>query len=315
MNNLAQTVKDIKSLKIQGASNVRKKAIEALLKASHESKTKSEKAFRKEFLLNFDALYESRPTEPELRTALRIIKKSISEKGLSVGQMKGRIVEAIREYEKNRAKAMEKISTYGANLIENDSTIMTICHSSTVVKMLIKAKKKIKKVYCLETRPLYQGRITAKELASAGIDVTLIVDNAASTVLKDCDYLFSGADAFLADGDVVNKIGTNQISYLCKRFDVKHYVICSTHKFEPATFLGKQEPIEQRESEEVWSMREKKKFGASRVKISNPAFDRTDASTIEGIICELGVFVPHALASKLYMDLQIDKHEKEFLKL
>jgi eIF-2B alpha/beta/delta-like uncharacterized protein len=315
MDIVKQTVKDINSLKIQGASNVRKKAIEAIFKSSFESKAKTENEFRKEFLNNYNALYTSRPTEPELRTSLRIVKKSISQKGMSVQQMKGRIISAIKEYDSNREKAMHNISEYGSNLIENDSTVMTICHSSTVVRMLIKAKKKIKKVYCLETRPLYQGRITATQLAKAGLDVTLIVDNAASTVMKECDYLFSGADAFLADGDVVNKIGTNQISMIAKKFNTKHYAVLSTHKFEPATFLGKQEPIEQREPEEVWAKKDKQKFGANKVKIINPAFDRTDASTIEGIICELGVFPPQTLASKLYNDLEIDKHEKEFLKL
>ncbi|MFA6065167.1 MAG: S-methyl-5-thioribose-1-phosphate isomerase [archaeon] len=315
MDIVKQTAKDIKSLKIQGASNVRKKAIEALLKASHASKENTTTGFRKEFLKNYEELYHSRPTEPELRTALRIVKKSISEKELSVNQMKGRIISTVQEYEKNRTQAIENIATFGANMIEKDSTILTICHSSTVVKMLIKAKSKIKKVYCLETRPLYQGRITATELAQAGIDVTLIVDNAASTILKECDYFFSGADAFLADGDVINKIGTNQISYACKRFNTKHYSVCSSHKFEPGTFLGKQEPIEERNPEEIWDKKSKQKCKATKVKIQNPAFDRTDACTIEGIICELGVFSPSALTSKLYNDLQIDKHEKEFLKL
>jgi ribose 1,5-bisphosphate isomerase len=315
MDIVRQTVNKIKELKIQGASNVRDEAINALLKASVASKAENEEDFRREFLKNAQMLYTSRPTEPELRTGIRIVKKSISQKGLNVEEMKKKIIEAVKKYEHNRERAIEKMAEFGANLIENDSTILTICHSSTVVKTLIRAKKKIKKVYCVETRPLYQGRITAKELASAGIDVTLIVDNAASTVMKECDYFFSGADAFLADGDVVNKIGTNNINGLCTKYDVKHYVVMSSHKFEPATFLGKLEPIEERSANEVWEEKEKKKFGAGRVKIKNMAFDRTDSAGIEGIICELGVFPPQVLASKLYSMLEVTKHEKDFLKL
>ena len=56
--------------------------------------------------------------------------------------------------------------------------------------------------------------MTARDLSKAGIKTTLIVDNAASTVLKKCDFFFTGADAMLADGDIINKIGTNQISTL-----------------------------------------------------------------------------------------------------
>ncbi len=313
MDIIKQTVKDIKSLKIQGASNVRKKALEALLISSKKTKAKNEKEFRHEFLDNANALFNSRPTEPELRTALRIVKKSISQKELTLIQMEKTIKETIENYKLNRTKAMEKITSFGSELIKPNSTIITICHSSTVVKMLIKAKKKISKVYCCETRPLYQGRITAKELALAGINVTLIVDNAASTILKECDYFFSGADAILADGDVVNKIGTNQISAMCKKYDVKHYVVASTHKFEPETFFGKDEVIEQRE--EIELITKKDKNYTPYVKIINPAFDRTDSSQIEGIICENGIFTPQQLTSLLFEKLDLINKEKDFLKL
>lgn len=313
MDIVKDTVKKIKALKIQGASAVRKKAIDALLISSQKSKAKNEKEFRHEFLDNSHALFTSRPTEPELRTAIRIIKKSISERDLTVEQMKERINETITKYENNRVKAIENISAFGAEMISPNSTVMTICHSSTVVKMLIKAKKKIKKVYCCETRPLYQGRITANELAGAGLDVTLIVDNAASTVLKECDYFFSGADAILADGDVVNKIGTSQISKICQKYDVKYYAVASTHKFEPETFFGKDEPIEQRSPEEV--IGKKDKNYSKKVHVLNPAFDRTDSSQIEGIICEIGIFSPQQLTGMLFEKLDITRKEKEFLKL
>ncbi|NMA44247.1 MAG: S-methyl-5-thioribose-1-phosphate isomerase [Candidatus Diapherotrites archaeon] len=299
MSIVKKTVRDIKSLKIQGATNVRKKAISAIAKSVKSSKEKNPANFRKEFFQNCSLLFNSRPTEPELRTAIRIVKQSIADKNLSVSEMKEKIIESIQKYEKNRAKAMEDISRFGANMIEPNSTILTICHSSTVVKMLIKAKKKINHVYCLETRPRYQGRITARALSDAGIKVTLLVDNAASTVMKKCDYFFSGTDAFLADGDIINKIGTNHVSILCKKYDVKHYAVMSTHKFEPSTLLGKQQPIEQRDVSEVWSEKEMKKFGAKKIKLMNPAFDRTDSSTIEGIICEIGIFTPQNLVMKL----------------
>ena len=308
MNLIDKTVRDVKSLKIQGASKVREKSIKALVKATLASKAKMPGAFRKEFLINSKKLFDARPTEPALRTALRIFKKSISNKKLNVGEMKNIIKKTADNYEKDRTKAMRLMIKYGSELIQKDSTILTICHSHSVVDVLIKAKKNIKKVYCMETRPLYQGRITAKELASVGIDVTLIVDNAASTVMKQCNYFFSGADAFLADGDIVNKIGTNQISSLCKKYDVLHYAITSTHKFEPSSFFGKDEPMEQRNPSELGEK-------ISKVKILNPAFDRTDSNTIEGIICEKGIFPPEVLASKLFDELNLDEHEEDFLKL
>jgi len=309
MDSVKITAKKIKQLKIQGASKIREKAIAALVNESLKSKATSPAHFRKAFLKDATLLFNARPTEPALRTGIRIIKKSISEKKLSVQEMKNIISNANEKYEAGRKKSVKKMSSYGAKLIPKGSTILTLCHSHTVIDVLVKARKNIAHVYCLETRPLYQGRITASELARAGIKTTLIVDNAASTVLKKCDFFFTGADAFLADGDVINKIGTNQISTLCKRYDTKHYVVTSTHKFEPATFFGKEEPIEQRNPSEVLAKK------IPKVSVMNPAFDRTDSSYIEGIICEKGVFPPEVLSSKLYDSLKLDEHEIDFLKL
>ena len=309
MDTIDKTVKQIKNLQIQGASKIREKAVDSLVKTSTSSRAKSPAQFRKEFLSNSKKLFEARPTEPALRTALRIFKKSISHNHLNVEQMKKAIKQTDVMYDKEREVSLKKMSKYGAQLIKRNSVILTLCHSHSVIDVLIKAKNKIDQVYCCETRPLYQGRQTAKDLAEVGIDVTLLVDNAASTIMKECDYFFTGADAFLGDGDIVNKIGTNQISTLCKRYEVPHYAVCSTHKFEPSSFFGKDEPIEQRNFHEVLSRKIK------GIKVMNPAFDRTDSSLIGGIVCEKGVFPPEVLASKLYDKLNLDKHETDFLKL
>jgi len=309
MDSVKTTAKKIKAIQIQGASKVREYAILALVNETLNSKQKTPAEFRKEFLKNSKLLFDARPTEPALRTGIRILKQSISEKKLSVSQMKKNILQTDKKYEINRKNVMKKMSGYGAKLIPKGSVILTLCHSHSVVDVLIKAKKNIDHVYCLETRPLYQGRITATDLSKAGIKTTLIVDNAASTVLKKCDFFFTGADAFLADGDIINKIGTNQISTLCRRYETKHYSVTSTHKFEPGTFFGNDEPIEQRETSEVLPKK------IPKVKVLNPAFDRTDSSLVEGIICEKGIFPPEVLASKLYDSLDLDKHEIDFLKL
>jgi ribose 1,5-bisphosphate isomerase len=309
MATISKTVKNIKSLKIQGASKVREKALEALVDSVEKTKVKTAKQFRKEFLGNCKKLFNARPTEPELRTAIRILKKSISNKELTLGEMREKILKTADKYENSRTDAMKKMASYGSKMIKKNSVVLTLCHSHSVVNTLIKAKSRIKKVYCCETRPRYQGRMTARDLAKAGIDVILIVDNAASTVLKECDYFFTGADAFFGDGDVINKIGTNQISHVAKNYETKHYVVCSTHKFEPSSFFGKDTPIEQRNKKEVLPK------NIPKVNVMNPAFDRTDSSFIEGIICEKGIFPPEVLASKIYSELDLEKHEKNFLKL
>ena len=70
-------------------------------------------------------------------------------------------------------------------------------------------------VFADETRPLLQGsRLTAWELAQAGIDVTVLADGMAASLMRDgrVDLVIVGADRIAANGDVANKIG-----HLCAR--------------------------------------------------------------------------------------------------
>ena len=129
---------------------------------------------------------------------------------------------------------------------------MTHCHSSTVEEIFRKARKKIGMVYCTETRPLFQGRITAANLAKAGIPVTLIVDSAAERFMHPVDKVFVGCDAVLSNGSIVNKIGTNQVAMAAKKHHNPFFVCTSSHCFDPATYFGFEEKIEERSPDEIW---------------------------------------------------------------
>ncbi len=305
---IKQTVHSIRSLKIQGASAVRKAIVLALKQSVQESNAHSVKEFRHELRKNALLLATARPTEPETRTALRIIlKKAFAEKPLN--ELKKSIIQECISYEKNRKKAMQKIAKIGARELKNCNTVFTHCHSHTVEAILLQAKKNrtLKRVINTETRPQWQGRITATNLAKAGIPVTHIVDSAAGVFLEEADAFITGADAILASGAAINKIGTSLISLKAKQLGIPHYIATSTHSFDPATYYGEKEEIEQRSPKEVW---EKKPKG---VTIKNPAFDTTKAKYIKAIICEKGIFSPKKFVKKMEKDLKLK--EKKFTSL
>ncbi len=83
----------------------------------------------------------------------------------------------------------------GARRIEDGDTVLTHCHSSGVTRTIIRAKEQGKefRVIQTETRPKYQGRITAYELVEAGIDTTMIVDSAARHYMKEIDFVLVGS--------------------------------------------------------------------------------------------------------------------------
>jgi ribose 1,5-bisphosphate isomerase len=157
--------------------------------------------------------------------------------------------------------------------------------------MLRKAKLEGKsfEVVCTESRPVFQGRITAKEMLDAGIKTIMIVDSAVRHFMNEVDFVVVGADAITSEGNVVNKIGTSMVALAAKEARTPFYVATELLKFDPATMLGDYEKIEERSPKEVWSN------PPPGLIIRNPAFDVTRREFIHGIICEEGIVSPHSI--------------------
>lgn len=275
-------ISEIKNLKIQGARAVALaglKAMEAVIKTAKdikEVKTYSQK------------IASARPTEPSLRNAITYVIMKVEQAGnLQAAKKVG--IAACAEYRKRLEESLDMIAEIGAGLIEDGDTILTHCHASSVMVILKRAKKKGKKfdVIVTETRPLYQGLITAKELLAAKIPVIYCVDSAIGWVMKKVDKVLVGCDAILADGSIVNKIGTFPIAITAKAFSTPFFVSAGTYKFDPQTVLGIREIIEERAPKEI--IEEKKLKGA---KIINPAFDITPPEYIHALITEKGIIRP-----------------------
>lgn len=247
--------RDIKSVKIQGARNIAKNALLAY-ELFPTKKSKQE-------------LLSLRPTEPMMENVLDLAEKNHDYK---------KILEHFDDAQNEINKAVLK-------LIKNNNIIFTHCHSTNVINALIYSKKKGKKfeVYNTETRPLFQGRKTARDLRREKIKVTMFVDSALGVALsgedkiKKPNLVFIGADALTKKG-IVNKIGSEVIARIAKDEDIPVYVIADSWKF-----TKKKIPREQRKLNEIWDNAPK------GIKIKNPAFEFVKKKYISGIVSEFGV--------------------------
>lgn len=270
---ILETVTKIKNLEIQGAEKIAIAAVQAfgeLLKTTNDRKA-LEKAVQE--------LSMARATEPTLRNALSFCLANY-EKNQNVAD------DVVKHFETSK----EKIIKFGAEKIQNGMTVFTHCHSGTVTGILIRAWQEGRRftVYQTETRPRYQGRITAKELAEAGIPVTHGVDSAGNGLLQKADMFMFGADSVNSSGNVINKIGTLTFAEIANLKKIPVYACTNSWKFNP-----EEEQIEQRDPKEVWDS------APSGVKIVNPAFEITPAGLITGIITELGIMKPEALIPEI----------------
>lgn len=259
--NFNKIISDIKSVKVQGAENVCKAGMKAYLLSPTKASTKK--------------ILSSRPTEPLLQNAIKFLEKS-SDKESSA-----------KKFLKDLQKSHKKIMIAGEKLIKNGMNIYSHCHSSTVIDILKYARKKGKKftVYTSEVEPLLQGRKTAKDLAASKIKVIITPDLAVGESIKKCDIFFFGADAYTKNY-AYNKIGTSTINTLAQLGKIKTYSCGVSMKFT------KKVKIEKRSGKEVWDEKNKK------IKIENPAFDKTDMSKITGIISEFGTLPPKEFIKK-----------------
>jgi ribose 1,5-bisphosphate isomerase len=284
--------RDIKKLKIQGARNVAKAAMVAMGIIARKSKAESREELMNELLVAADELTATRPTEPMLRNSLRALFADMRRSKGGVAELRKLVEREELEYFMKMRENEERISEYGGRELSSSSVILTHCHSSSVVSILERANELSRgtEVICTETRPKFQGLITAKQLSSAGLKVTLIVDSAVSHFMKDVDAVLVGADAITAKGDLINKIGTCGIAMVAHEHGVSMYSAAETFKFDPLTLWGGIEKIEERNPEEV--INPKKLKG---VEVRNPAFDVTPARYLTAYITEMGVITPQSL--------------------
>ncbi len=295
-----QICADIKSLKIQGARNVAKAAVRALAIQAKESNSKTVTQAYSELLEAADALASTRPTEPMLRNSLRnairhTLTRINARKIRNVREFKLSLAREEKEYLQNVEQAVSIIAEYGAKQVPKGGVVFTHCHSNTVVAVLKRAfeLKRLESVICTETRPKFQGHLTARELSAAGVPVTMIVDSAVKTFIDDADVVFVGSDAITAKGDLINKIGTATIAAIAFHEDVPFYSATEIFKFDPLTAWGVMEEIEERSASELVDPQD---FPFPNVKIRNPAFDLTQAKYVSAYVTELGVVPPQGLA-------------------
>lgn len=295
-------LKDIKNVKIQGASQV---AIAFLLLAK-KLPFKNENELVHKIIRVRNLILGLRPTEPQVLNFSRILINNLRNNSklnqLTLSCVVNRLLGYYHRLENNIVKN-------GARLVKSRENIFTHCHSSAVEKILVEAKRQGKnfKVYNSETRPLFQGRITSKNLAQHRIKVTQVCDSAAAFLISDhsgdeikINKVILGADVVGLNGWAVNKIGSFGMSLAAWESKIPVYIVASLLKIDPQSKIKIKIPLEKREAQEIWPEAPK------GVKLENYAFDNIPAKFITAFITEFGLIKPidiKAAVKKNYPDL------------
>ena len=293
-------------LRVRGAPAIGVAAAMGIYILAKQIQADNFEEFYAEFTKQKEYLNSARPTAVNLSWALnRMDRLCWSMNGKAIPNILDALQKEALEIKAEDIRVCKAIGEYGLSLVKPGDGILTHCNAgqlatckygtATAPIYLGHERGYNFKVFADETRPLLQGaRLTAYELYSAGVDVTLICDNMASTVMKNgwVNAVFVGCDRVAANGDAANKIGTSGVAAIAKYYGVPVYICAPTSTIDMNTPTGAEIKIEQRPAEEVTEMWYKERMAPEGVKVFNPAFDVTDHELIAGIITEKGIARP-----------------------
>ncbi|MGR3763627.1 S-methyl-5-thioribose-1-phosphate isomerase [Rossellomorea sp. NS-SX7] len=293
----------IVTLKVRGAPAIGITAAYGLALSMNRYDTGCLAEFMGKFKEDKDYLFSSRPTAVNLGWALDSLQNAI-ERAQSVNEAKTILLHSAIHLHAEDEVTCRKIGEYGLQLLNDKSTIMTICNAGSIATSkygtalapfhLGSEQGKTFHVYACETRPVFQGsRLTTWELQQSGVNVTLIADSMAAHTIKEknVEAVIVGADRIAANGDTANKIGTSMLAILCNHYDIPFYVAAPSSTFDITLPSGSSIPIEERAPEELTEINGHR-IPPRDTLVYNPAFDVTPHELITGIITEKGILTP-----------------------
>ena len=306
IDNLKDLWQAIKLMKVRGAPVLGAAAGLGVYLGIRGSKANNFAQFSKELDRVAKYIASSRPTARNLFWAIeRMCSIAIRNKDKPVPAIKRLIFQEAQQIIEEDRVACRKIGYFGTKLIKKNDAVLTICNAGilatidygTALGVIYRAFQDGKniKVYACETRPMLQGaRLTTWELVKKGVDVTILCDNMAATLMQQrkVNKVIAGADRIAANGDTANKIGTYNLAVLARYHNIPFYIAAPASTFDLSIKTGKDIPIEQRDGREITTLFFKKPITAKGVKAFCPAFDVTPYNLITAIVTDRGIIRP-----------------------
>jgi len=298
--------KAIRGLKVRGAPALGAAAGLGVYLGVKDSRARDSGELIKEIKAVNKYLGSCRPTARNLFWGLeRMQKTAVRFMGKPVSFIKKMLFEEAEKIIKEDREACRRIGFYGEKLFKDKDTVLTVCNAGilatidygTALGVIYNCYEQGKplKVFACETRPLLQGsRLTAWELRKKGVDVTLVCDNMAATLMKEgkITKVIAGADRIASNGDAANKIGTYNLAILSRYHKIPFYIAAPVSTFDLSIKNRDDIRIEERPGSEVTGLVFKEQADIAGIKVYNPAFDITPHALITAFITDKGIIKP-----------------------
>lgn len=282
---------------IGGAADTAKEVAAAIATLAAESQAEEMPELAEEIeAAVFDILNVLPSLAPPINVLHRLMKQvdRAREGGSSIEELKQAILKEEVQFQAWAEDALEKVAQFGAEKIRDGDTIFMYSMSSTVWRVLKRAKDQGKSIQVMvtESRPANEGLWTVDTMAEYGIPITVGIDAAIGILVPQADMVMVGADVVAAAGEALCKVGTYPTALVAKAHGVPFYIAADTLKFDTNTLLGIPFRIEQATREEVLTP-----DSPEEAVVHSPHFDVTPPELITAIITERGFLSPASVSA------------------
>ncbi len=291
---------------IGGAADTAKESVAAIEEMVNANKADEMLELAQEIEASVVAILKVMPSLAPPINALHMIMKQVDnarEGDLTVPELKNAISNEAKRFQQWAEDALDKVAQYGAEMIKDGDKVFMYSMSSTVWRVLKRAKDQGKSihVFVTESRPANEGLWTVDKMAEFGIPVTVGIDAAIGILIPTADMVMVGADVVAATGEALCKVGTYPAALVAKAHGVPFYIAADTLKFDTNTLLGIPYRIEETKREDIL-----KPDSPPDAMVSTPHFDITPPELITAVITEKGYINP-ASASAWMQEMAISK--------
>ncbi len=267
-----------------GAARIAEVAADILLRRAELGEASSPDTFREEILQTGLAIIQAQPSLAPLVNLLSDVLWNL-EHTERPGEQRLAVREATEDFKRQLRQQAIHVAEGSLAFIEDGSIIVTHSLSTTVQYALLHAQRAGRRfhVICSESRPMLEGRQTARELAESGIGTTVMVDTLTLESVYQARAVVVGADMLNSHG-LVNKVGTRALAMVAQAVHVPFYALCGSVKFLPTAFQPNTNAPPN--TSEVWDE------PPQGVTVTHWDRDLTPLGLISGIVTERGTLPP-----------------------
>lgn len=292
-----QLIRDIEDMKVKGAYLITCVALEALVLRAEETAAVGEPLLDA-LTTAAERLKAAQPSMASVTNACGyVLNPLLQPKASSMTSQEIRQLVTTRSKEFLAAfeQAQQQVIEVGSKVVHNDDVIFIHSYTGTLLGIFSRAREEGKqfRIIATESRPYCEGRAMVTALLKLDIPCRLIIDAAMGSYLKKANKALVGSDSILANGGVVNKMGTQLLAFACHAYGVPLYAAGSILKLSLESLQGGEVKLLERPDD--GGIGSSERADGKELQVENRIFDVTPAQYIEALISDKGVLPPAAI--------------------